>query len=366
MRSIKVDKLRVGLIGLGEIAQIMHLPFLHELPQFEIAAICDISPKLVDAMGEMYQVKSRYADYRDLIAQPDIDIVAILTLDHADIAEAAADAGKHLFIEKPLCFDPEEGRRVIEAAKRNNVVLMVGYMKRYDPGYEYGVERMKAQGEVPLIRVHDFAGNFAMHGEWYSLLRGDDVPKDLLDAGRAKVDAAMARALGASHAQFTSYFSLLLMLCSHDLTVLRGAFGAPQGVLYTDPYAPSEILSVLDYGKGRRCVFEAGIFIEHQWWNESITAYGKQEIVTITFPDPYAKYARTVVTVQGSENGIPYRKEVPASHDEAFRREWLHLYDCITKGQTPRTTGEDANSDVELAVEMIRAIKSSPHLDDNR
>ena len=56
--------------------------------------------------------KDRYVQYEDLLARPDIDIVAILTMDHGDIAEAAAEAGKHLFVEKPFCFDPAEGRIV--------------------------------------------------------------------------------------------------------------------------------------------------------------------------------------------------------------------------------------------------------------
>ena len=127
-----MDKLRVGVIGCGQIAQIMHLPYLMELPQFEIGALCDISPKVVDTVGEWYGVKRRYADYKDLLAQPDIDIVAVLTMDHGEIAEAAAEAGVHLFVEKPFTFDPAEGRNVLSAVERSGVKLMVGYMKRYD------------------------------------------------------------------------------------------------------------------------------------------------------------------------------------------------------------------------------------------
>ena len=77
-------------------------------------------------------------------------------MDHGDIAEAAAEAGKHLLVEKPFCFDPAEGRRVLSAVERNGVKLMVGYMKRYDPGYIYGMERMRAMEDVRLIRVPRF------------------------------------------------------------------------------------------------------------------------------------------------------------------------------------------------------------------
>ena len=352
-----MNSLRVGIIGCGQIAQIMHLPYLMELPQFEIGAVCDISAKVVNTVGDWYNVSERYIDFEELLAQPDLDIVAILTMDHGDIAEAAAEAGRHLFVEKPFCFDPAEGRRVLSAAERNGVQLMVGYMKRYDPGYEYGMARMRAMEDVRLIRVHDFAGDFAVHEPLYTLVSGDDIPSAVLADGAAQIAAKSKAALGPSHAHLSDLYNMLLMLSSHDLAILRGAFGAAEGVLFSDAISPTEILSVLDFGHQRRCVFEAGVWPEYLWWDEQLTAYGKSETISISFPNPYVKYAPTTVTIQANENGSPVHKVVPASHDEAFRREWLHFYDCIRADKQPRTTGADANADVELAVEMIRAIR---------
>ena len=352
-----MDRLRVGVIGCGQIAQIMHLPYLMELPRFEIGAVCDISPKVVNTVGERYGVGDRYVDYEQLLAQPDIDIVAILTMDHADIAEAAAEAGRHIFVEKPFCFDPAEGHRVLDAVERAGVKLMVGYMKRYDPGYEYGMARMRAMEDVRLIRVHDFAGDFTVHEPLYTLVTGDDIPQDLLADGAAKIDAASKAALGTSHAHFFDLYNMLLMLSSHDLAILRGAFGAAEGVLFSDAISPTELLSVLDFGPQRRCVFEAGVWPDYLWWDEQLTAYGKSESVSIVFPNPYVKYAPTTVTIQENEDGSPISKVVPASHEEAFRLEWLHFYDCIREDSEVRTPGAEANADVELAVEMIRAIR---------
>ena len=352
-----MKKLRVGIVGCGQIAQIMHLPYLKELAQFEIGAVCDISAKVVNTVGEWYGVNKRYVDYRELIAQSDLDIVAILTMDHGDIAEAAAEAGKHLFVEKPFCFDPAEGYRVVSAVKRNGVKLMVGYMKRYDPGYVYGMERMRAMEDVRLIRVHDFAGDFAVHEPLYTLVTGDDIPQNLLDEGAASIAAKSAAALGTSHAHLSDLYNMLLMLSSHDLAILRGAFGAPAGVLFSDAISPSELLSVLDYGHQRRCVFEAGVWPDYLWWDEQLTAYGKKETISITFPNPYVKYAPTAVTILENDEGVPVRKEIPASNEEAFRLEWLHFYACIQQDLEVRTTGADATADVELAVEMIRAIR---------
>ena len=352
-----MKKLRVGIVGCGQIAQIMHLPYLKELQQYEIAAVCDISAKVVNTVGEWYGVNNCYVDYKDLIAQPDVDVVAILTMDHGDIAESAAEAGKHLFVEKPFCFDPAEGHRVLSAVERNGVKLMVGYMKRYDPGYEYRMARMRAMEDVRLIRVHDFAGDFGVHEPLYTLVSGDDIPQALLAEGAANITAKSAAALGPSHAHFSDLYNMLLMLSSHDLAILRGAFGAPEGVLFSDAISPSELLSVLDYGHQRRCIFEAGVWPDYLWWDEQLTAYGKNETISITFPNPYVKYAPTAVTILENDGGVPVRREIPASNEEAFRLEWLHFYDCIQHDLEVRTTGADATADVELAVEMIRAIR---------
>ena len=81
-----MEPLRVGVVGCGQIAQIMHLPYLTELPQFRVTAVCDLSSKVVDAVGERFGVPARFTDFTDLVSQDDIDAVAILTMEHADVA----------------------------------------------------------------------------------------------------------------------------------------------------------------------------------------------------------------------------------------------------------------------------------------
>src|SRR5262245_36901911 len=114
-----LGRARVGVIGCGLIAQIMHLHYLRELAdRFEIAAVCDISEELARACANDYGVAKIYTRWQDLIASP-LDAVLILTSgSHAPIAIAAAEAGKHMLIEKPMCFSVTEGREMVAAAKR--------------------------------------------------------------------------------------------------------------------------------------------------------------------------------------------------------------------------------------------------------
>src|ERR671928_230809 len=76
---------------------------------------------------------TRWAD----VVDDDLDAILVLTPgSHAPVAVAAAEAGLHVFAEKPMCFGVAEGEEMVRAAERSGVVLMVGYMKRFDPSYE--------------------------------------------------------------------------------------------------------------------------------------------------------------------------------------------------------------------------------------
>src|SRR5689334_24445697 len=148
------ERLRVGVIGCGLIAQVMHLHYLRELAdRFEIAALCDVSEALARACAGDYSVPRTFARWQDLLAAP-LDAVLILTSgSHAPIAIAAAEAGKHMLIEKPMCFSVAEGRAMIDAARRAKVTLMVGYNKRYDPAYRRLSEEPRSLSDLRLLRV---------------------------------------------------------------------------------------------------------------------------------------------------------------------------------------------------------------------
>src|SRR5690349_17607741 len=115
-----MTKIKVGVVGLGEIAQIIHLPILQaQADKFEIAALCDISQQLLSAMGERYNVPAehRYTDYHDLARHRELDTVFVLNSDeyHTDTALAAIGHGKHVLIEKPMCLTRQEAEAIIKA-----------------------------------------------------------------------------------------------------------------------------------------------------------------------------------------------------------------------------------------------------------
>ena len=354
-----MERIRMGVIGCGEIAQIMHLPFLTELRDlFEVRAVCDISPGLVETVGEIFDVPQRCTDYAEVLARGDVDAVAILTTDHAPIALAAAEAGKHIFVEKPMCFTIEEGRAMIAAAERRGVTLMVGYMKRYDPGYEYAQHILQAMEGVRLIRVHDLIGRGPLAPqEIYSLYRADDQQHDIRAGLQAATYARLAEGVGSDDPAFVGAYGMMLGLSSHDMTILRGAFGDPTAVRYSEISSEgSIILAVLEYPGDVRCVWEIGSIPQatRTWFDEELTVYGKAQTVTVQFPNPYVRYAPTLVRVQEMDGAAHCERTVTTSYDESFRREWRHFHHCVTTGTSPRTGPADGLRDVEILRAIIR------------
>ena len=355
-RPVSTRPIRIGIIGCGEIAQIMHLPYLHELSQFRVEAICDMSSAVLTGIGDAYAVHRRYTDYRDLIADGGLDAVAICTQDHAEIAEAAAHAGLHLFVEKPLAFSPAQAESIIAAAHENRVQLMVGYMKRYDAAYEYGAHLMRAMNHIRLIRLHDFAGEFDAHLPLYTLVRPSDLPEEERTKAAEAAERTLRDALGREAEEHWELYLSMLTLCTHDASVLQGIFGQPDAIVCSERIGEKGLMSLLDYGPRGKCIFEADSQSELIGWDEEICVYGRRQIISITFPNPFVKHAETIVRVSENRDRVPRIVTTPVSYEEAFRREWLHFASCLWEGLAPRTDGEGARADIEVLAAIVRSL----------
>ena len=350
--------LGVGIIGCGQIAQIAHLPYLNELPDFEINAVCDLSEKILSHVSKRFSVNNLFTDYRDLLQQKDIEVVVVSTTDHAEIAIAALNAGKHVLCEKPMAFNLAQCDAMIEAAEQNHVKLMIGYMKRYDPAYQFSLPLIKEITGLRLIRIHDLAGDFQINNQIYDLVTNTDVPKQLLSQAHIKETDAQIAALGGQCADLVNAYSLLLGLCSHDSCVLHEAFGSPTRISKVDLFAENYAVAILEYGQDVRCVWESGLLLQRPAWDESLKVYGENRSLEIEFPFPYLKNAETYVNVNEMERGVNVAKQFRVSFDEAYKREWRHFYECITENKEPLTGGKEGRRDVAFIIDLVKASRS--------
>ncbi|SHF35097.1 Predicted dehydrogenase [Caldanaerobius fijiensis DSM 17918] len=127
------EKIRIGLIGAGNICQNAHIPAYLKQDDVELVAVCDINEKRANEVKEKYGMKYAFTDFNDLVKLSDVDAVSVCTWNNAHAAAtiAALNAGKHVLCEKPMAMNPEEAEAMIKAAKANNRILQIGFVNRF-------------------------------------------------------------------------------------------------------------------------------------------------------------------------------------------------------------------------------------------
>ncbi|MBQ6052507.1 MAG: Gfo/Idh/MocA family oxidoreductase [Clostridia bacterium] len=128
------DKIRIGIIGCGGIANGKHMPSLAKLKNVEMVAFCDIIPERAEKAAKDYGTVDAtvYTDYRKLLEDKSIDVIHVCTPNksHAPISIAALEAGKHVMCEKPMAKTAADARAMLEAAKKSGKKLTIGYQNR--------------------------------------------------------------------------------------------------------------------------------------------------------------------------------------------------------------------------------------------
>ncbi len=126
-----------GVIGTGIVGGAWHAHVYHNMPQADLLAVCDLDEGRARETAGRYSAPHVYTDYRDLLARDDIAAVSIATPDfaHRDIAVAAARAGKHILVEKPLATTVEDANAILEAVEEAGVKLMVDFHNRANPPF---------------------------------------------------------------------------------------------------------------------------------------------------------------------------------------------------------------------------------------
>ncbi|MBO0858359.1 MAG: Gfo/Idh/MocA family oxidoreductase [Chloracidobacterium sp.] len=149
-----MKKLRWGLIGCGDISHKRVAPGLRDVPECELIAVSRARADLAETFANEFGAKRWYGDWRELIADDEIDAVYIATpvYLHAKQTIAAAEAGKNVLCEKPMAMNPDECKHMIAACEVEGVALGVAYYRRFYPAIRR-VKEILASGEIgkPVI-----------------------------------------------------------------------------------------------------------------------------------------------------------------------------------------------------------------------
>ena len=173
------EKVRLGILGCGWAARDLYAPFFKYLREGELIAVADIDKEKAKNLQRLTGCKKFYSDLDSLLQDKEIDAVMILTPTHLHFEEVArsAEAGKHIYCEKPMAVTIEQADKMISACRENNVKLQMGFMKRFNKNFQL-VKQIIDEGrlgdifETRAIWDNARAGASAKNGYRHSIIAG--------------------------------------------------------------------------------------------------------------------------------------------------------------------------------------------------
>jgi predicted dehydrogenase len=335
----------------------MHLHYLSELPElFEVSAVCDLAPDALEHGARLFPAARRLPDWQDLVAE-ELDAVLVLTPgSHAPVAIAAADAGRHVFVEKPMCFSVDEGRAMLAAAEDAGVRLMVGYMKRYDPAYEELGRRLERE-PIRLARVTTLESPLEPYVAHYPMRRGGLEPR-VLEQLIADDDRRVTAAIGTDDpVSRRTYRTVLLDSMVHELNAMRGLLGEPTELRFANIWGEPDGIAVSVAFGSTECVFMWVDLPGIARYEQELAFYAPDARVSLEFPSPFLRSMPTQLVIEGGEPGtaVAWRTVQTVSFDEAFKRELREFHESVIEDREPRTPGSDGLRDIAFCESIIRS-----------
>jgi predicted dehydrogenase len=317
---------RVAVVGLGYWGPNL-VRNLNELEDAELVAVCDMRPEALETIGRRYPAVATTTSYDDIVSDPSIDAVVIATpvSTHHPLGMRALEAGKHLFIEKPLAASSEEGEDLVEAARDRNLVLMPGHTFLYSP---------------PVNTIRDLITSGDL-GDIYF------ISTSRVNLGLHQADVSVAWDLGPHDFSILRYW--LEETPRHVTAMSRGCVipGIPDVAFINLEFPSGTIahveLSWLAPSKLRRTTIVGSrkMIVYDDTSNEPVRVFDSG--VVLPNPETYGEYRMTYRT------GDIVSPHIPAA--EPLYLELADFCTAIRTGGTPR-------SSAEIGLDVVRIIES--------
>jgi len=321
-----MDKIRAGVVGVGLMGR-LYGRLLKELPQAELTAVYDVDAERAAEVGAELGTKA-FASVEALLSQVDAVFICSPDRAHLEPVLAAAAAGKHVFVEKPLATSSEEGLQMVEAAEEAGIVFMVGHVLRFDPRYIHARNAVAA-GDVGEV-IHMFARR-----------------NTYIDQGR----------------HYASWTTVPWFLGIHDIDALMWICGSPiisvyaRGARKLLAKADDSVLAVLTFANGAIAGLEVSFVLPLVQGNRQsplLEVVGSKGMIHVM---PYLR-GITIHKPDGLVEPDPLYNMGPVMHGQiagVYKEETVHFLRCIQEGITPAVTGRDAL----LAVTVVEALEQS-------
>ncbi len=345
MGSSGIERIRIGFVGAGFMGQLVHLPNFTEMDGCEVVALADRRPRLARLVAERFGIPVIRGSHEELCADETIDAIVQITSDdaHAPVAIDALNAGKHVYLEKPMATNLSDARRMVEVAERNGRQLMVGYMKRFDTGVEMArsiIDELKSSGELGGIthaRGYCFAGDWVCNAG--TPIRTDETYPEIEPRPPEGLEEDRIRDL----------YDFNNLYC-HNINLMRHLLGEVRELRFASIDGPTQLMVLAM--EGCDAVLELGRLTAN-FWDEGVKVYFEDGWVDIQTPPPLLKNVPAGISVYRA-GAIQQHTQPQAPRDWAFRRANAHFVECIQSGATVRSSGADSIRDQELLEEAFR------------
>jgi predicted dehydrogenase len=320
--SSKIESCPVAVIGCGHWGQNLVRNFAG---LGALAAICDPEPEPATTLSRDFDAPIR--TWAEILGDPAIPAVAIAApaVHHSYLANEALDAGKHVFVEKPLALDVDDATKVVAKAAKKNHILMVGHLMRYHPVFQKLYEMVRNGDLGKLQYVYSTRLNFGKVRREENILWSfapHDISMILALMGEDPIEVT---ATGATYLQ-------------HDVadvttTYLRFSEGRVAHILVSWLY-PFKEQKLIVVGEKNMAVLDDG-----ETWERKLLLY------------PHSIEMDAEVLRPNKAEAVP----VIVEHSEPLRNECQHFLDCIATGDTPMTDGHEGIQ----VLKVLRAAEQS-------
>ena len=338
-----MDKINIGIVGLGTIAKDMHVPVLSTFKDVDIKAAAEVDIKRGKQLAKKWNISEVYEDYTKVYENANLDAVFVCLPNflHYDAVKGALEHDLHVFCEKPMGLKADEAYELVKMAKERNLVLAVGYNRRLEKNYEEAAEIVKSLRLGNILQAHGILVNAGPYAAWIpsSDWFFNDKYGVLYDSGPHLIDIMMhilsdqitevsARAIGTMHGL-------------EVFDNIAGVFKTEKGVVGTFNVGwkmAAGYDSIQVHGTGGS-VFANPLEVEVRHGG-----YGSLEKVA-----DHIKLAKKIIGTQMSRmSGDKRPNETYFKEDRAF-------VDAVLNGDEPLVSGEDGLR----VLEVLEAVKTS-------
>ncbi|MFQ5612146.1 MAG: inositol 2-dehydrogenase [Anaerolineae bacterium] len=326
-------KLNVGLIGAGRIGRVHAENLAYRLPEANLAAVADVFLDAAEQCAADFEVPAVYQDHRPVLDDGSIEAVIICssTDTHAQIIAEAAEAGKHIFCEKPIALDLAQIDQALAAVERGGVKLQIGFNRRYDPSFRH-VRELVAAGKIgrphlvritsrdpappPIDYIKVSGGIFldmTIHDFDMARFLLDDEVEEIYAAGGVLVDPAIGQAGDVDTAIIT-------------LRYANGAIGA--------------------IDNSRRAIYG---------YDQRVEVFGSEGVALVANETPH----RAVVSdADGVHAALPLYFFLER-YNEAYIAEMKAFIEAVREDQPPSVTGLDGRIPVVMGLAAWRSVREN-------